>query len=88
MLCRFRQSRNSSVLIPFIDFSTTTTISATSENGTIPERIGESEEPNSRNEEQTGKNLGSTQNCEQMKRSKVTWNFKTWNLDFYYFIFI
>ena len=53
MLYHFRHLRNSSVLAHFIDFCSTTTSSVTSVCGTAPERIGQNEEPASRDEEPT-----------------------------------
>ena len=45
MLCRFGQLQSSSVFTHFHSYSSTATNSATSEYGTIRERISQNEEP-------------------------------------------
>ena len=53
MLCQFGQLRSGSVATHFVHFSRTVTSSTTGEYVTVPERIGQKDEPNCRNEERT-----------------------------------
>ena len=59
MLCHFSSLGNSSVFIHFIPLSSTATSSASSEYGTVPESIGQIEEPARTNQEQTRNELSS-----------------------------
>ena len=61
-LCLFTQTRNGSVATHFLLFSSTATNTATSECVAVPERIGQNEEPASRNGKLV-KNLFPLQNC-------------------------
>ena len=59
-LRQFGQLRNGCVVTHFINFSSTTTISVTSEYVSVPGCIGQNEEPASRNDKQAMNNPSST----------------------------
>ena len=77
MLCCFGRTRNGYVATQFILLSSTAESSAISGYVVVPERFGQNEEPASRNEERTGKNLVCSQQWIQSMQhvNTVTMNF-------------
>ena len=71
MLCRFGQLRNSSVFTQLIHFSSAPTSRATSEDGTVPERIVQNEEPISKIEEVTMNTPGYGPKTIEMNCNKI-----------------
>ena len=82
MLCRFMSSTGHFFNHLFLLISSTSTSSATSEYGTVAERLSRNEEQSSRNEERSRNTPSSSQIPPQKEHSKLTCAFKLVLLNF------